>query len=98
MLHPIHKVTSLTIKVVTGETCYPNENGFSSICALTKPTSPEQIAAFIKAHQTRTVITLRCAMMDTTGQITNVLEQDDKKEFIQSIETITYQNPYGNHK
>jgi len=93
MPYPIHKVASLTIEVVTGETCYPNENGFSSIHASTKPTSLEQIDSLLEARRTRTPITLRCAMMDTTGRITNVLEKDGKKEFIQSIDDITYRNP-----
>jgi hypothetical protein len=89
----IEKVASLTLEVVTGETCYPNENGFSSIHASTTPKSQEQIDVLLEARRSRSIITLRCAMLDTTGRITNVLEKDGKKEFIQSIEDITYRNP-----
>jgi hypothetical protein len=86
-------VQQLTIKVVTGDTPYAREGGFSSLFAEMTPEGPQLIDQLASAHQSRQAVTLRCAMLDTTGRITNSIQEAGKKKFIQVIDDITYRKP-----
>ena len=86
-------VPKLTVGVVTGETCYPGENGFSSISAEVSPENPALVERLVLAQKSRELVTLRCAMLDTTGRITNCLNKEGRKVFIQVVDDVIYRKP-----
>ena len=86
-------VSNLTVQVVTGDTCYPGEDGFSSISAEVAPEDPKLIEQLADAQKNRQMVTLRCAMLDTTGRITKSRSERGKKTFVQVIDDIAYRKP-----
>ena len=91
-------VPELTVRVVTGETCYPGEGGFSSHSAETSPQDPELIEKLTTARQTKEKITLRCSTLDAIGTISNIRTEDDTKIFVLWVDDIIYRNPAKNKK
>jgi hypothetical protein len=90
MTHKILVVPKLTVEVVTGETCYPGENGFSATYAELVPDDASLIGQLSDARESGEVITLRCAALDVTGKITNCRRKLTKKIFVLSIDDLTY--------
>ena len=86
-------VPKLTVQVVTGDTCYAGEGGFSSISAEVTAEDSKLIEQLSLVQTSRQVITLRCAMLDTTGRITNCLSDNGKKVFVQVVDDMTYRKP-----
>ena len=95
MTNEIIVVPELAVRVVTGDTCYRSEGGFSAIYAEVSAedsTLAEQLAGAQKAGG---VITLRCAMLDVTGTIGRPLNDATGKTFVLSVEDMTYRKPCG---
>jgi hypothetical protein len=90
MTNHIHLVPELTIRVVTGETCYAGEGGFSATYAEVAPDDASLVGQLSHARETGEVVTLRCAALDVTGRITNCRRKLTKKIFVLSIEDLTY--------
>ena len=88
-------VPNLTVEVVTGETCYPGEGGFSSISATVAPEDADLIRQLSQARKQGNVITLRCAMLDVTGRITNCIAKAGKQVFVMVIADLTYRRLGG---
>ena len=89
------QVQKLTVEVVTGETCYPGEGGFSSISATIAPEDADLVRQLSQAQKRGDVITLRCAMLDVTGKITNCISDAGKQAFVMVIDDMTYRRPGG---
>ena len=86
-------VPKLSVDVVTGDTCYPGEDGFSAIFAEVTPEDVDLQRQLAQAQENELTVTLRCAMLDLTGQITNSREETEGKIFVLSIEDMTYRKP-----
>ncbi len=67
--------------------------GFSAIDAEVSPDDPQLIERLTFAVKNRESVTLRCAMLDTTGKITNCLNTDGKKVSVQIIDDVVYREP-----
>jgi hypothetical protein len=93
MAHQILRVPTLTIHVVTGETCYPGEGGFSATYAEVVPDDASLARHLSHARETGEVVTLRCAAIGVTGKITNCRRKLMKKIFVLSIDDLTYRRP-----
>jgi len=93
MLKRMFTVPELAVDVATGETCYSAENGFSSICARVTPEDKQLAENLAHAQKHRHIVTLRCAMLDVTGMITNCLPDAGKKTFVLSIDDLVYRKP-----
>ena len=93
MKYELFVVPDLSVRVVTGDTCYPNENGFSSISAEVAPADSNLAEQLSRVQKSRQVVTLRCAMLDVTGKITNSLSKDGKKVFVLIVDDMTYRRP-----
>jgi len=86
-------VPQLTVQVVTGDTSYSREDGFSSLSAEIVPEDSQVIDQLASAQKSRQAVTLRCAMLDTTGRITNCIQEGGKKKFVQVVDDIVYRKP-----
>mgnify|MGYP001548204302 CR=1 FL=1 len=93
MLKRMFTVPELAVDVATGETCYSRENGFSAISARVAPEDAQLAENLTHAQKHRHIVTLRCAMLDVTGKITNCLSVDGKKSFVLSVDDIVYRKP-----
>jgi hypothetical protein len=89
----ILSVSELTVKVVTGETCYPGENGFSAHYAETAPEDSSLVEQLSEAREHGHVVTLRCSCLDVTGKITNRRSESGRDIFVLSIDDLTYRRP-----
>jgi len=88
-------VPELAVRVVTGDTCYRYEGGFSAIYAEVITENPLLAAQLSEAHKAGGVITLRCAMLDVTGKIGRPLDDTTGKTFVLSVVDMTYRKPGG---
>lgn len=95
MTTPMIQVPALSVEVVTGETCYPGEGGFSSISATIAPKDADLARQLSQAQKRGDVITLRCAMLDVAGKITNCISDAGKQVFVMVIDNLTYRRPKG---
>jgi hypothetical protein len=68
-------VPQLTVQVVTGDTPYSREDGVSSLSAELIPEDSQLIDQLASAQKRRQVVTVRCAVLDTTGRITNCIQE-----------------------
>ncbi len=89
------QVPNLTVEVVTGETCYPGEGGFSAISATVAAEDADVVRELSEARKRDMVITLRCAMLDVTGKITKCIAEAGKQVFVMPIDDLTYRRPGG---
>ena len=87
------EVPNLTVEVVTGETCYAGEGGFSAISAKVAAEDVDVVRELSQARKQGMVVTLRCAMLDTTGKITNCITEAGKQVFVMPIDDLTYRRP-----
>jgi hypothetical protein len=83
-------VPKLTVQVVTGDTCYPGENGFSAHYAEIAPENSSLVEQLSDARNHGHVVTLRCASLDVTGKITNCRSESGRKVFVLVIDDMTY--------
>jgi hypothetical protein len=95
MKNKIILIPTLTVEVVTGDTCYPGEGGFSSICAKIEPVDANLAGQLSHVQERGDVITVRCAMLDATGRITNCISDGGKQVFVMVIDNLTYRRPSG---
>ena len=89
----LFSVSKLSVQVLTGDTCYPHENGFSAIYAEVIAEDSGLIEALASAQKEAEVITLRCAMLDVTGRITNLISEEGVNRFVLSIDYLAYRKP-----
>ena len=88
-------VPELAVRVVTGETCYRYEGGFSAIYAEVAAEDPMLAHQLSEAQKDGRVITLRSAMLDVTGKVSNCTDDADVKRFVLPIENMAYRKPRG---
>jgi len=93
MIKQLFVVPNLTVKVITGESCYPHESGFSAICAEVALEDSALAKKVADAQKGRQVVTFRCAMLDVSGKITKSRLEGAKTVFILSIEDLEYRKP-----
>ena len=90
-------VSELSIQVVTGDTCYAHENGFSTIYAKVTADDPQLAKRLSIAQKYGQRITLRGAGLDVTGKIATGLATNDTESFTLIIDDLTYRKPDGAH-
>jgi hypothetical protein len=96
MIKQLFVVPELAVKVVTGDTCYSREDGFSAIyaeIALDEGTLSKEVAY---AQKSRHFVTFRCAMLDVAGKITNSRIEGGKTVFVLSIEEMEHREKEPN--
>lgn len=93
MTNKILVVPKLTVEIVTGETCYAGENGFSGHYAETAPEDSSIVEQLSEAREHGHVVTLRCSCLDVTGKITNRRSESGRDIFVLRIEDLTYRRP-----
>ena len=94
MTNRIVEVPELAVHVVTGETCYRYEDGFSCIYAEVAAEDSSLCAQNVsQVQKDGQIVTLRCAMLDVTGKITNCRVYAGVKTFVLSIEDMIYRKP-----
>jgi hypothetical protein len=86
-------VRELSVRVVTGDTVYRYERGFSGIYAEVISSDPSLVSALTAAHQEGAAITVRCAMLDVVGQVTKTQPGDPSPRFIISVDDLVYRKP-----
>jgi hypothetical protein len=86
-------VPKLSVQVVTGDTCYANEGGFSAIYAEVITEDSSLIEVLSRVQKDAEVVTLRCAMLDVTGRITKFTSHKGIKTFVLIIDDLTYRKP-----
>ena len=95
MTSSIIVVPELAVRVVTGDTCYRDENGFSAIYAEVAAADTSLATRLSQAQEDGRVVTLRCAMLDVTGKITTCSADSGVKTFVLPIEDMTYRKLRG---
>ena len=93
MIKQLFVVPELAVKVVTGDTCYSREDGFSAICAEVSLEDGALCKEVTYAQKSRHLVTFRCAMLDVVGKITNSRQEGTKTVFILDIEDMEYRKP-----
>lgn len=83
----------LSVRVVTGDTCYRSENGFSAIYAEVATDDAALVEQLRHAQDEGTVVTVRCAMLDVTGTIGARRDDAGVERFVLSIEDMAYRKP-----
>ena len=86
-------VDNLTVESVSVSTPYPKENGFSSISASITAKHEELEAEFTNLKERKEAVTLRCARLQVTGQISNIRTIEGKKNFVILIDDLEYLRP-----
>jgi len=86
-------VPELRVRVVTGDTCYRYEDGFSAIYAEVATDDAALVEQLQHARDEGTVVTLRCAMLDVSGTIGTRRDDGGVEKFVLSIEDMTYRMP-----
>jgi hypothetical protein len=95
MTKDIIVVPEVAVRVVTGDTCYQYENGFSAIYAeITAGDGSVAEQQLSKAHHDGCFVTVRCAMLDVIGRITKCSITSSAKTFVLPIDDITYRKPH----
>ena len=90
MTNKILVVPKLTVEIVTGETCYAGENGFSGHYAEVTPEDSSLTEQLSDAQRHGQVITLRCSTLDVTGKITNCRQEGGRMVYVLWIDDMTY--------
>ncbi|MBO0696664.1 MAG: hypothetical protein J2P56_11275 [Verrucomicrobia bacterium] len=93
MTSSIIVVRELSVRVVTGDTCYQYEKGFSAIYAEVNTQDTALIEQLRHARDEGTVVTLRCAMLNVTGTIGPRRNDGGVEKFVLSIEDVAYRKP-----
>ena len=88
-------VPELAVRVVTGDTCYQYENGFSAIYAEVSAEESMLAQQLSEAQKTDRIVTLRCAMLDVVGKISKCKVVSGVKTFVLPIEDMTYRKPHS---
>ena len=93
MISTVIVVPELTVHVVTGDTCYRYENGFSAIYAEVVTDDPTLADQLRHAAEGGGVVTLRCAMLDVAGLLRVRREDGGGETFVVPVEDLTYRKP-----
>ena len=94
MLENIIVVPKLCIYVVTGDTCYRHEDGFSAIYAGIAAEDASLAECLAQAQQERRVVTLRCAKLDVVGRISACKVVSGVKTFVLPVEDMVHRKPH----
>lgn len=65
-------VAKLLVESVTGPTCYPGENGFSSLVAYVSSSDSKAVDQLTHAAGQGTIVTVRCAALEVEGRVGNL--------------------------
>jgi hypothetical protein len=95
MTNNIIVVPELAVRVVTGDTCYRYENGFSAIYAEIAAEDASLTEQLSQAQHDGRVVTVRCAMLDIVGKISKCSVSSGVTTFVLAIEDMTYRKPSG---
>ena len=87
-------VPKLCVQVVTGDTCYRHEDGFSAIYAEVAAEDASLAECLTQAQQERRVVTLRCAMLDVVGRISTCKVISGTKTFVLPVEDMVHRKPH----
>jgi hypothetical protein len=72
MANNVIVVPELVVRVVTGDTCYRYEDGFSAIYAEVTTDDSTLAEQLRHVEENSSVVTLRCAMRDVTAPLINI--------------------------
>ena len=86
-------VPEMTVRVVTGPTCHPDENGFAAHWVDVSTADPDLVRTLSTIVRQDDRVLLRCAMFDVTGCVTKHEEENGVSRFVVSIEALTYRSP-----
>ena len=86
-------VDELSIDVVTGETVYRHEKGFSTISATATVGDDAAIAALRESMAEKAQVTVRCAGLDVIGAVTRESAPSSKSSFVLSVLDVCYRKP-----
>lgn len=86
-------VPALTVHVVTGDTCYGGEGGFSAIYSEVQTTDPDLIKSLSNLQNQKVTALLRCAMVDVIGRVTKCETVGEKTIFVVVVEDLRYRKP-----
>ena len=86
-------VSSLRIEAASGDTCYPGENGFSSVWAEAQCTDPALTEQLSRIALDGHIVTLRCGALGVTGSLINRGAQGNGALFVVRIESIDHGVP-----
>ena len=95
MTNNIIVVPELAVRVVTGDTCYQHENGFSVIYAEVTAEDATIAEQLSQAQKDGRLVILRCAMLDVAGKISKCSVEAGVKTFVLPIDDMTYRKPSG---
>jgi hypothetical protein len=70
-------VNNLRVESVSGPTCYPGENGFSSLIAYVKSEDAEIINRLRRAAEEDAVVVVRCAALEVSGKVGKIRSRED---------------------
>ena len=90
--HEVVVVPEIAVHVVTGDTCYPDENGFSSHSAEVTTADPDLVRELSHRAGGEPFV-LRCAALDVIGRMT--MQEKTKKgtRFVVSIDDLAFRKP-----
>jgi hypothetical protein len=86
-------VPELSVRVMTGPTCYPHEKGFSSISAEAVTGDQDSIVTLRGAMREQRTVIIRCAMLDVTGKIAKETASGEHRKFAVQIDGLVYRKP-----
>jgi hypothetical protein len=90
----IIRVKNLSVRVVTGDPSNdPYGQGFASILAEFETDEKELVEQLLDIRNKNAVTTIRCAMLEVTGRITNTNDMNRPMKFILSVENVLYHKP-----
>ena len=82
-------VPELAVRVVTGETCYAGEGGFSGVSAEVTAKDPEAVRALRVATHGGEVV-LRCARLEVVGRLTKNEKVEGGERFVFIVSNLVY--------
>lgn len=87
-------VKNISVRVVTGDPSNdPYGQGFALISAEFESDEHELIKHLMDVRNKNKVITIRCAMLEVTGRITNIHDINRPIKIILSVENVVYHKP-----
>ena len=86
-------VTSLRIEAVSGPTCYPGENGFSSVSARAGTDDSGVAAALDTKARAGELVSVRCGLLEVSGKLDKELSSSSLNQFTIQIQSVSYGQP-----
>ena len=86
-------VPEMSVRIVTGETVYRYEAGFSAIYAEVTTSDIGLIARLQSAKSSNETVTVRCAMVDVIGSVTRMQRTAEECHFVIPVLDLIYRRP-----